>query len=130
MAHPPCFSHFPCSFPFAPLVPFFDPLSLTWNPPSCDRIRPPRSQVDCNLTSPFSPLPLNPPPSNFPEPQMPSAPLRRPQDDSGVFCPEHLLLTNFKVHLKFKMEPYSFLTTIRSSSHSAHLLTDCTHFCS
>ncbi len=25
-----------------PLVPHFNPLPLTWNPPCCDRIRPPR----------------------------------------------------------------------------------------
>jgi hypothetical protein len=30
------------------------PLLLTWNPPSCDRNRPPRSQVACKLT-PFAP---------------------------------------------------------------------------
>ncbi len=28
------------------------PLLLTWNPPSCDRNRPPRSQVACKLTLP------------------------------------------------------------------------------
>jgi hypothetical protein len=39
-----------------PLAPLSNPLSLTWNPPSCDRIRPPRSQVTCKLTSPFSTL--------------------------------------------------------------------------
>ncbi len=39
-----------------PLVPLSDPLSLTLNPPSCDRTRPPRSQVACKLTSPFSTL--------------------------------------------------------------------------
>ncbi len=39
-------------FPFAPLCsPFYPPL-LTWNPPCCDRIRPPRSQVARKLTSP------------------------------------------------------------------------------
>jgi hypothetical protein len=31
------------------LIPFCSP-SLTWNPPCCDRIRPPRSQVACKLT--------------------------------------------------------------------------------
>jgi hypothetical protein len=53
----------PFSFPFAdspcPLAPLSDPLLLTWNPPSCDRIRPPWSQVACKLTSPFpKPSPL------------------------------------------------------------------------
>ncbi len=56
----------PCRFPFAPLS---ISLLLTWNPPSCDRIRPPRSQVDCKLTSPVPTLFPNPPPSKFPEPQ-------------------------------------------------------------
>jgi hypothetical protein len=37
----PCQS--PLSFPLNPLL-------LTWNPPSCDRNRPPRSQVACKLT--------------------------------------------------------------------------------
>jgi hypothetical protein len=30
------------------------PFLLTWNPPSCDRIRPPWSQVACKLTPPLS----------------------------------------------------------------------------
>jgi hypothetical protein len=49
----------PCQFPFPPSL---YPLLLTWNPPSCDRNRPPRSQVACKLTSlvpPFTqPSPL------------------------------------------------------------------------
>ncbi len=76
----------PCWFPFVPLS---NPLLLTWNPPSCDRIRPPRSQVACKLTSPVPTLSPNPPLSKFPEPQLPSASLRRPQGQFGVFCPEH-----------------------------------------
>ncbi len=59
IAHSPCFIS-PCWLPFAfPLCSPFDPLLLTWNPPSCDRIRPPRSQVTCKLTSldPPSPQP-------------------------------------------------------------------------
>jgi hypothetical protein len=81
-------------FPLADslLSPFY-PLLLTWNPPSCDRIRPPRSQVACKLTPPSQSFP-NPPPSKFPEPRLPSAPLRRPQEESGVFCPEHLCTKN------------------------------------
>jgi hypothetical protein len=74
----------PLCSPFYPLY-----LLLTWNPPSCDRIRPPQSQVACKLTSPVPTLSPNPPPSKFPEPQLPSASLRRPQELSGVFCPEH-----------------------------------------
>jgi hypothetical protein len=75
-------------FPLSPLRPLFNPLLLPWNPPSCDRIRPPQSQVACKLTSPVPTLSSNPPPSKFLEPQSPSASLRRPQVESGVFCPE------------------------------------------
>jgi hypothetical protein len=41
------------SSPFLPLC----PLLLTWNPPCCDRNRPPRSQVACKLTSLAYPSP-------------------------------------------------------------------------
>jgi hypothetical protein len=78
-----------CS-PFAP--PSESPL-LTWNPPSCDRIRPPRSQVACKLTSPFSTLSPIPPPSKFPVPKLSSASLWRPQE-FGFFCPAHFLLAH------------------------------------
>ncbi len=63
--------------PLSPLAnsPFY-PLLLTWNPPSCDRNRPPRSQVACKLTLPCPTPHPNPPPSKFPEPQLPSASLR------------------------------------------------------
>jgi hypothetical protein len=62
MAHSPCFPVSLCSFPLLPLFPLFPllplfPFPLTWNPPSCDRIRPPRSQVTCKLTSPDPPFP-------------------------------------------------------------------------
>ncbi len=43
----------PWWFPFAP---FINLPPLTWNPPCCDRIRPPRSPVACKLTSPFPTL--------------------------------------------------------------------------
>ncbi len=43
--------------PLSPLCSSFDPFLLTWNPPSCDRIRPPRSQVACKLTSLYPTLP-------------------------------------------------------------------------
>jgi hypothetical protein len=59
----------PCRFPF--IFPF-DPFLLTWNPPSCDRIRPPRSQVACKLTSSVPTLYPNPPPSKFPNPNCPA----------------------------------------------------------
>ncbi len=58
----PLFYHLPLPIPLAPLS---NPLSLTWNPPSCDRICPPRSQVACKLTSPFSAFsPTLPPPNS------------------------------------------------------------------
>ncbi len=66
----------PCRLPF---VSPSGPRLLTWNPPSCDRIRPPRSQVACKLTSPVPTLYPNLPPLQIP----------RPQEQSGVFCPEH-----------------------------------------
>ncbi len=40
-------------FSFIPLCSPLLPSLLTWNPPCCDRIRPPRSQVARKLTSPF-----------------------------------------------------------------------------
>jgi hypothetical protein len=92
----PLLFHLPLLIPFAP---FSNPLLLTWNPPSCDRIRPPWSQVACKLTSPFPTLSPNPPPSKFPEPRLSCASLRRPQGKSGVFCPEqpyHLVLILFQ----------------------------------
>ncbi len=56
----------PCWFPFAPLS---DPLYLLGNPPSCDRICPPWSQVACKLTSPFSAL-SRPSPLQIPRTQV------------------------------------------------------------
>ncbi len=76
----------PCWIPFAPLS---NPLHLLGNPPSCDRIRPPWSQVAFKLTSPFPTLSPIPPPSKFPEPRLSSASLWRPQE-SGIFCPEQI----------------------------------------
>ncbi len=61
---------------FSPLAPLFSPLQLTWNPPCCDRIRPPRSQVARKLTllfpSPgsYTPLPKIPTPQGFPDPNI------------------------------------------------------------
>jgi hypothetical protein len=56
-------AYFPL-LPFAllcsPLLPFL----LTWNPPCCDRIYPPRSQVARKLTSPFPHLAIYPPTQN------------------------------------------------------------------
>jgi hypothetical protein len=62
-----------------PLLPFY-PLVLTWNPPSCDRIRPPRSQA-CKLTSPVPTL--SPKPSPLQIPRTPTA--QRPtKTTSGI----------------------------------------------
>jgi hypothetical protein len=78
----------PCHFPFSPPL---CPLLLTWNPPSCDRNRPPRSQVACKLTPLVPPLTQTLPLPNSQNPNWPSASLRRPQEYSGFFCPEQLL---------------------------------------
>ncbi len=61
---------------FSPFAPLFSPSQLTWNPPCCDRICPPRSQVARKLTSPFSspgsytPLPKILTPQGFPDPNI------------------------------------------------------------
>ncbi len=60
----PCFNLPLLTLLCSPLLPFL----LTWNPPSCDRIHPPRSQVACELASPFPPFFPTPPPSKFPGP--------------------------------------------------------------
>jgi hypothetical protein len=89
MAHSPCFSS-PLAASFLPSlsVPLLLPIrprSLTWNPPSCDRIRPPRSQVACRLT-PFDPP--SPQPSPFQIPCTPNTP-RLTKTTSGTT--RHLL---------------------------------------
>ncbi len=78
MAHSPCFNlplPFPLSSPSYPLL-------LTWNPPSCDRNRPPRSQVACKLT-PFAPT-LHPTLLPLPNTQNPTAP-RLTKTTSEIF---------------------------------------------
>ncbi len=68
MVHSPCF-YLPLPAPlFSPLY----PLLLTWNPPSCDRNRPPRSQVACKLTSLVPPFPQTLPPPNSQNPNCPA----------------------------------------------------------
>ncbi len=67
MEHSPCFN-----LPL--LVSPLYPLLLTWNPPSCDRNRPPQSQVACKLTplvphmAPVPSLPKFQPLLGFPGP--------------------------------------------------------------
>jgi hypothetical protein len=78
----PLLSISPCYSPFLPFCSPLDPLLLTWNPPSCDRNRPPRSQVACKLTLPCPTLHPNPPPSKFPEPQLAQ---RLTKTTSGIF---------------------------------------------
>ncbi len=58
----------PCQFPLSPLL---YPLQLTWNPPSCDRIRPPQSQVACKLISLVPPFTQTLPPPNSQNPNCP-----------------------------------------------------------
>jgi hypothetical protein len=55
----------PLAFLLPLLIPFCslsNPLLLTWNPPRCDRICPPRSQVACKLTPLSQPFPQSLPP--------------------------------------------------------------------
>ncbi len=75
---------------FSPLAspPFVSP-STYLAPSSCDRNRPPRSQVACKLTPfvpPFTQLSY---PLQNPKPQLPSAKQRRPREYSGSCYPEH-----------------------------------------
>jgi hypothetical protein len=90
MAQSPCFLSPLADSPFAPPS---SPLDLLGNPPSCDRIRPPWSQVACKLTSPFPTLSPIPSPFKFPEPRLLSASLWRPQE-SGFSCPEQFMPYN------------------------------------
>ncbi len=83
-----------------PCLPFH-PLLLTWNPPSCDRIRSPRSQVACKLTSPVPTLYSNPP---FPNSQNPNCP-RLTKTTSGTI--RRLLSGTLQKHL---LKPFELLT--------------------
>ncbi len=60
----PLVFYFPLLIPLC--FPFLSPL-LTWNPPCCDRIRPPWSQVARKLIYPFPSLPI-PSPFRNPDP--------------------------------------------------------------
>jgi hypothetical protein len=75
----------PCSplLPFAPLAPHCSPFTYL-APSSCDRNRPPPSQVNYKLT-PFAPSFTHcPAPPCSPEPQLPNAWKRRPWDQSAL----------------------------------------------
>ncbi len=97
----------PCWFPFAPLS---SPLLLTWNPPSCDRIHPPWSQVACKLTSPFSTLsPI--PPWHWLDPQqggiVPAGP--------GTAVPGHLLPHGLHLRQSLCLPlPYQFVRYLQA----------------
>ncbi len=64
----------PCWFPFVSPCSPYCPFPLTWNPPCCDRIRPPLSWVARKLTPSFpspahlAPHPKSRPPGVFPDP--------------------------------------------------------------
>jgi hypothetical protein len=102
-----------------PLAPLSNPLSLTWNTPCYDRIRPPRSQVACKLTSPFSTLSPTLPPPNSQNPgyqRLTKTTLRIRHLLSGtvstlhisVYC-QYFLFTNFSVSVN---TPGSLLTNL------------------
>ncbi len=85
----PCFFAF--SFLHSLLLPIRLPL-LTWNPPCCDRIRPPRSQVARKLIFPFpSPCPYTPhskipTPRSFPDPNIHSLGRHEPGSQDPAQC--------------------------------------------
>jgi hypothetical protein len=79
----------PCRIPF---VSPSSPLLLTWHPPSCDRNRPPQSEVACKLT-PFAP-PFTQPTPSLQNPRTPTA-QRLTKTTSGIF---RLLLSGTDTH--------------------------------
>ncbi len=93
----------PCFSPLlAPLCsPFVSPFTYL-APSSCDRIRPPQSQVACKLT-PFAP-PFTQPTPSLQIPRTPTAQrlLRRPREYSGSCYPEQ-----FQFAQIFEFEGYS-----------------------
>ncbi len=79
MAHSHLLFPTPYYLPFTPLCVLFVSPSTYLAPSSCDRNRPPPSQVACKLT-PFAPLhPIDPP---FPNSQNPTCPAPN-NDDLG-----------------------------------------------
>jgi hypothetical protein len=114
MARSPCF-YLPLLIPLClPLCSPFGPLLLTWNPPSCDRIRPPRSQVACKLTpldptlSPTLPLPNSQSPKH-PAPHKDDL-RNNPASSVGNTNP----LKNFAVHFKGLWEGIMVLKSLLS----------------
>ncbi len=111
------------------LLPFSFP-SLTWNPPCCDRIRPPRSQVARKLNSPFpspcsyTPCSRIPTPWGFSHPNIfirmalrtwltrsSTMPIRR------LFC---ILLSEYNAEIFFKLEQNTQLFIVGLGSSCAH----------
>ncbi len=74
---------------FSPCSPFVSP-STYLAPSSCDRNRPPQSQVACKLTPFAPPFTQLPHPLQIPKPQLPSAKQRRPREYSGSCNTEHV----------------------------------------
>ncbi len=98
----------PC-FSLPLLVPFYSPFvspSTYLAPSSCDRNRPPPSQVACKLT-PFAP-PFTQPshPSQIPNPNLSGAKQRRPREYSGSCYPEQEDLYGF-YHFSFAVFEHS-----------------------
>ncbi len=75
-------AQFPWLFALPLLAPLCPPFVLTWHPPSCDRNRPPRSQVASKLT-PFAP-PFTQPTPPLQIPRTPTA-QRLNKTTSGIF---------------------------------------------
>ncbi len=93
-----------CQFPFSPLL---YPFLLTWNPPSCDRNRPPRSQFACKLTSLAPPITQ---PSPLQIPRTPTA-QRLTKTTSGTIR----LLLSGTLHIVHHIHAHSHLHFFWSS---------------
>ncbi len=92
MARSPCLSISPCwspLLPLLPLLPFPIPFYLLGTLLAVTGSVHLGLRLLVNWPSLTQPFP-KPSPSKFPEPKLPSASLRRPQDEFGVFCPEQL----------------------------------------
>ncbi len=78
----------PCCSPLSPLAPLLAPFYLLGTLLAVTGSVHLSLRLLVNWPPPVPTLCPNPPPSKFPEPQLPSASQRRPQVESGVFCPE------------------------------------------